>query len=69
VNLLGGCATGGGPEGEMLRLVSSRVSSSFREDEKRTGAEGLNLKREERVESTLLSAPVPSGAVSGSGDI
>ena len=53
----------------MLRLVGSRVSPSFREDEKKVGAEDLNLKREERVESTLLSASVSSGAVSGSGDI
>ena len=68
-NLLGGCATGGGPEDEMLRLVSSRVSPSLQEDEKRAGAEGLNLKREEMVEHTLLSAPVLSGAVGGSGDI
>ena len=70
VNVLGSCGTGGGgSEDEILNLVNLRVASSSREDEKRAGGEGLNLKREERVESRLLSAPVPSGAIIGSGGI
>jgi len=69
VNVLGSCEAVGGPEDEILSLVSSRVSASFRADGERVGWEVLNLKREERVESRLLRAPVPSGAESGSGAI
>lgn len=68
--MLGSCGTVGGPEEEeMLSLVSSRVSASSPADERRAGGEVLNLKREERAENRLLSAPVSSGAESGSGAI